>query len=160
MEKLFMQRIGSVQQAKANPGEIGTKPSSDKLTQLEAELRNDTMKAKQEQNNQSAGGAQQPTNEQRRMQMKYDPQTQDYNLYGNQLGDFSTLLKQMTTDVEGGTNAMQLSTLESKKEIVRLEDANEQWDMITSQFGLTSRGDKVVKKAMKTNKLDGNSSWM
>jgi hypothetical protein len=161
MEKLFMQRMGAIESKRTAPDTKQAKPSSEKLQALENELRTDTMQAKEQQNNQAATGqgGQYGTDGQRRMQMKYDPQDMTYQLYGNHIGDFSSMLKQMTTDTQGATDAMQLSTLASKSEIVRLEDENEQWAMITAQFGLTSRSDKVLKLARKTSKLDSGLGW-
>ena len=74
-----------------------------------------------------------------------------YRKLGSSLGDFRLLSSQMTQLNNNAARAMELSTLESKKELSRLTGANSSG--LASQFGLMEASKRQVKRRTKVSRL-------
>ena len=55
---------------------------------------------------------------------------------------------------------MLASTIESKRGDFRLQDANSQYGILSSTFGLAARSNRVWKKAKKNPKMSNQDSWL
>ena len=163
MQSLFQQSYNTAL-INLDPANKKQKPDvpaqSDKLDALEKELRMDSKQQKVQQANMSAGNAQLPTADQRQKLQQIAPTDAGYKYFGNKLGDYSSLLSQMKTDSLRLAQPMLASTLENQKESHKLAAANEQFSLLSNQFGLNARADKVFKKAKKYPKLSNQSSWL
>ena len=162
MQSLFQQSYNTALMQMDNKKQKPDVPAqSDKLDQLEKELRMDNKQQKTQQANMSAGNAQIPTTDQRQKLQMYAPTDANFKYYENKLGNYSSLLSQMRTDSERLAQPMLASTLETgQKESHKLAAANEQFSLLSNQFGLNARADKVFKKAKKYPKLSNQSSWL
>lgn len=160
MNNLFLAQVSHAFTPPTPNGEKKQPPSSAKLSALEEELRRNTMQERTEQTSQAQGTSQQGTDEQRSMIARFDPQNKTFNTYGNVLGDYDTILKQMQTDVTGASTEMELSTLESKKETTRMALDGSHYLMLSHQFGLNANSARVLKKAKKHSRLSADESWM
>jgi hypothetical protein len=163
MQSLFQQSYNTalIQMDPSNKKQKPDVPAqSDKLDQLEKELRMDNKQQKTQQANMTAGTAQAPTTDQRQKLQQMAPTDANYKYFANKLGDYSSLLSQMRTDSERLAQPMLASTLENQKESHKLAAANEQFSLLSNQFGLNARADKVFKKAKKYPKLSNQSSWL
>jgi hypothetical protein len=81
-----------------------------------------------------------------------------YKRYNNHIGDYKLQNDQVTGVADEAERALQLSTLESKRELKKLEDSNQTLSMLASQRGLHAASERQVKRNKKTeyHKL-GNS---
>lgn len=159
MNRLFTHKVAASLNAQTDPTSRTTKPSSAKLDALEQELRDDTIDTKTSMVAQGQGQGT-GTAQQKQMLAMYDPQNTDYNYYGSIVGDYTNLISQMADDRQGATTAMKLSTVEAKPEADRMQNSEDQWNLLAIQFGLQSRSEKVVKKAMKISKLGAGDSFL
>ena len=161
MQSLFQQSYNTALMQMDNKKQKPDVPAqSDKLDQLEKELRMDNKQQKTQQANMSAGNAQIPTTDQRQKLQMYAPTDAGFRYYENKLRNYSSLLSQMRTDSERLAQPMLASTIENQKEANKLAQANEQFSLLSNQFGLNHRADKTFKKAKKNPKLSNQSSWL
>ena len=133
---------------------------SDKMSQLEQELRSDNKEDKEKRANEAAGNASVPTPQQRRQIQSLVPQDTGFRRTGNKLGDYNAILTQQRNDAMHLAQPMLASTIESKKESFRLQDANEQYGVLASTFGLAARSNRLWKKAKKNPKMSNQDSWL
>ena len=133
---------------------------SEKMSQLEKELRTDNRDDKEKRANMAAGNAAVPTPQQRRQIQSLVPQDTGFRRQGNKLGDYSAILSQQRQDFTHLAQPMLASTIESKKESFRLEDANAQYSMLSSTFGLATRSNRAWKRAKKNPKMNNQDSWL
>jgi len=152
----FAQR-NAIQKMNAKPD---APVSSAKIQSLEQELRSDTMEQKTAITSELAGNASKPTREQGIRLERIGEQQSQFHSQSNPLGDYSTLLKQMQEDITGASNAMLYSTLGSKTETQKLATANEQYNMIASQFNLANQSEKSFKNAKKYKRLSSQDSFL
>ncbi len=75
-----------------------------------------------------------------------------------ELGDYTSVTDQMQNDYDSCIRAMHISTLTSDKEIKRLSQTNQTYNMIASQFGLHSASERSFKKHKNYSKLSAMSS--
>ena len=132
---------------------------SSKLDALEAELRSENKEQKTELSNELAGAASTPTPDMRQKLQQYAPSDVGFKYYGNKLGDYSTLLRQMQTDAQRMVQPMLASTLENQKESHKLVSANDDLSMLANQFGLHARSARVYKKAKKVGKMNAQDHF-
>ena len=135
---------------------------SEKMSQLEQELRSDNKDDKEKRANMAAGTAAVPTDQQRRQIQSLVPRDTGFRRTGNKLGDYSAILGQQRTDAQMSHLAqpMLVSTIESKRGDFRLQDANQQYGILSSSFGLAARSNRVFKKAKKNPKMNNQDHWM
>ena len=159
MHSLFQQSYNT---ALLNMDNKNTKEpvQSKKLDALEAELRSETKEQKTELNNELAGAAPVPTTDTRQKLQQLAPRDVEYRYYGNKLGDYSTLLRQMQTDAQRMVQPMLASTLENQKESHKLVSANDDLSMLANQFGLHARSARVYKKAKKVGKMNAQDHFL
>ena len=133
---------------------------SEKMSQLEQELRSDNKNDKEKRANMAAGAAEVPTPQQRRQIQSLVPRDTGFRRTGNKLGDYSAILGQQRGDVQHLAQSMLASTIESKRGDFRLQDANAQYGILSSTFGLAARSNRVFKKAKKNPKMNNQDHWM
>ena len=133
---------------------------SEKMSQLEKELRSDSKDDLGKRANMAAGNAAVPTPQQRRQIQSLVPQDTGFRRTGNKLGDYSAILGQQQTDAQNLVQPMLASTIESKRGDFRLQDANSQYGILSSTFGLAARSNRVWKKAKKNPKMSNQDSWL
>ena len=133
---------------------------SDKLDALEKELRSETKTREGARVNELAMNASVPTLDTRRKLEQLAPKDVEYKYYGNKLGDYSNLLKQMKTDAERLAQPMLASTLENQKESHKLAQANDQLSMLANQFGLNARANRMFKKAKKNPRMNAQDHFL
>ena len=133
---------------------------SEKMSQLEQELRSDNKDDKEKRANMAAGNAAVPTPQQRRQIQSLVPQDTGFRRTGNRLGDYSAILGQQRGDFQHLAQPMLASTIESKRGDFRLQDANQQYGILSSTFGLAARSNRVFKKAKKNPKMNNQDHWM
>ena len=131
-----------------------------KIDDLEKELRGDTIDERGQQESQSAGTAQEPTSDQKRLQKVVAPQDVAYGMRENTIADYSLLLGQMNEDRMRFAVPMLASTISAQRPVERLATASDQVDMLSSQLGLHHRSTKMYKKAMKNPKLSFSDSFL
>ena len=81
-----------------------------------------------------------------------------YKKYSNHLADYTSLSKQMSGVSDSAVRALELSTLESKKELYRLQQTNSDLSMVASQFGLETASDRQFKRRKKINRMTGQTT--
>ena len=133
---------------------------SEKMSQLEKELRTDNKDDKNKQANMLAGNAAVPTPQQRRQIQSLVPQDTGFRRTGNKLRDYSAILSQQRSDAMHIAQPMLASTIESKRGDFRLQDANAQYGILSSTFGLAARSNRVWKKAKKNLKMNNQDHWL
>ena len=133
---------------------------SEKMSQLEQELRSDNKDDKEKRANMAAGNAAVPTPQQRRQIQSLVPQDTGFRRTGNKLGDYSAILSQQRSDAMHLAAPMLSSTIESKRGDFRLQDANEQYSMLSSTFGLATRSNRTWKRAKKNPKMSNQDHWL
>ena len=150
-QRSAMQRGNNVKDGPANSG---------KIEALEAELRSDTIEQKESLSSELAGNASQPTKGQGIRLEAIGEQQASFKSRSNPLGDYTNLLKQMEDDMAGASNAMLYSTLDSKKETLKMASADDQYNMLASQFNLDHRSEQSVKRAKKLKRLSSQNTFL
>jgi hypothetical protein len=131
-----------------------TKTSSKSLGGLEEALRGD---AKEKNNVVDAPAATQHStsrHEQIRSSLNYGNDDM-YQKYHNYLADYSNITKQTQGTASEVERALTLSTLNSKKELSKLQQTNDNNRMLSTSFGLHSASERQYKLAKKP----GNHVW-
>ena len=116
---------------------------SEKMSQLEQELRSDNKEDKDKRVYMAAGNAFVPTPQQRSQIQSLVPQDTGFRRTGNKLADYSAILSQQRSDAMHLAQPMLASTIESKRGDFRLQDANAQYGILSSTFGLAARSSRV-----------------
>lgn len=129
------------------------------MTELEKELREDMVEAKESQTNQSMGNAGAPTAKQAGMLAKYDPQDKDYKYYGNVVADYSRQLAETREDYQFAAAPLLLSTLNSQKDIDKMQETVGT-SLFAMQFGHEASEKKGYRNAKKVSKLSATNSWL
>ena len=122
--------------------------SSGKLEALEGILRQNT---KNRQDLVNAPGFSQQTNprmEAVRNTLRYGDDDM-YRRYDNYLGDYQRQNSQVMGVADEAERALQLSTLESKRELQKMQDSNTTLQMLASQRGLHAASERQVKRSQK-----------
>lgn len=160
MQKLYEVSVATASEnAKLKGKKKPPPPPSSRMEALEKELREDLGDAKESQTNQAAGNAGAPTAKQASLLARYDPQDKDFNYYGNVVADYSHQLQQMREDYEFEATPLLLSTLNSQKDIDKMQE-NVGTSLFAMQFGHEQSEKKGYRNAKKVNKLSATNSWV
>ena len=102
-------------------------------------------------------GTQLPTNQQSNMQRRLGLHYEDrqYGIDGGRLGDYSNVTRQQTNDSLEATRAMNVQTINSMDDLVRIRLANQSYSALAGQMSLNQIEHKAFKKYKKSvyNKL-------
>ena len=104
--------------------------------------------------------SQTPNEKQRRLEHLYLREDDQMNNYKNSLGDYSMIAKQMDDDRDNAIRSMNVSTLQSAKEVTKLANQNLNYMALASEFGLIAASDRMYKKSKKTNKLSAQINYL
>lgn len=80
-----------------------------------------------------------------------------FKRYGNELADYNSVSSQVTTINNSAVRALELSTLESKRELARLSRTNNDLNMVASQFGLEVASGRQFKRRKQINRLSAQT---
>ena len=123
------------------------KTNNNELDKLDEYLREETMTSKEEKLNGHV--LPQPTY-----------RDKDYNNTDSRLGNYDSITSQQNNMDSDIAAAMAANTIQSKREIYRIEELNNSLSQIGSQFGLVEASKRQHKKGQKIHRLSQQSSWM
>lgn len=124
--------------------------TSSKVQGLEALLRKQTVDRQNLVN--APGSTQTPTSRHRQVQSTLRYGNDDLHArYDNYLANFDSQTKSIMGVASEAERALQLSTLESKRDLSKIESSNANLSMLSSQRGLVSASARQVKRAKKTD---------
>lgn len=158
MTSSLMSSAMNISQANLGLVPPGVKQASDKsgpkiaakVAGLETLLRKQTTERQNLTN--APGSTQVPNGRHRQLQssLRYGNDTL-YNRYDNHLASFTTQTDQILGVASEAERALQLSTLESKRDISKIQQSNDNLSMLASQRGLLSASARQVKRARKSD---------
>jgi hypothetical protein len=146
--------FGVKQNKKAQDG------GSSKVNELEAVLRAQVVNQKEQFASPDAGQQLAGSNPRKRIlsDSLYLGKDAMYKKYSNHLADYANISKQMDGLSDSALRALELSTLESKKELYKLQQTNSDLSMVASQFGLETASDRQFRRRKKINRMSGQTS--
>ena len=128
-------------------GKTVPKNDNDPLDKLDEYLRDETMTSEEEKLNGSI--LPQPTY-----------RDANYNNTDSRLGNYDSITSQQNNLDSDIAAAMAANTIQSKREIYRIEELNNSLSQIGSQFGLVEASKRQHKKGKAVHRLSQQSSWM
>ena len=149
--------IGS--RKKQKPSEDTLEASGEKCSDLENVLRQQKIEMKQETEN---SGGTLPNEQQKQDITKYVQQDGLVHKFANELGNYSNVTSQMSHLNYEFVRAMDVSTLDSKSELYRVDQLNNSMvgQMLASQHGIMHASKKALKRNAKVHKLSTQDSWI
>lgn len=144
---------------KQNNKQKGQAPSA-KVNELESVLRAQVINEKEEFASPDAGQqlSQSDPRKKKLSDSLYLGKDDMYKQYSNHLADYTNISKQMSGVSDSALRALELSTLESKKELYRIQQTNSDLSMVASQFGLETASDRQYKRRRKINRMTGQTA--
>jgi hypothetical protein len=141
---------------KQNKSDSDNPKGTGKVEALEAILRTATINQKEQQAVKQA-----PPDHRKqalRNSLRYPTDdTQTYKQASNALGDYSNLTKQMQGVSQSAERALELTTLESKKNLSKIQSTNDSMLFLANQIGLESASSRQFKRRVKFNRMSGQT---
>ena len=103
-----------------------------------------------------------PTQQQKQDLSSYVRQDGLVHKFSNELGNYSNVTTQMNRLNYDFVRAMDVSTLDSASELVKIDQLNNSnvGQMLASQHGVMHASKKAVKRNLKIHKLSSQESWI
>ena len=103
-----------------------------------------------------------PTQQQKQDLSSYVHQDGLVHKFSNELGNYSNVTTQMNRLNYDFVRAMDVSTLDSASELVKIDQLNNSnvGQMLASQHGVMHASKKAVKRNSKVHKLSSQESWI
>ena len=103
-----------------------------------------------------------PTQQQKQDLSSYVRQDGLVHKFSNELGNYSNVTTQMNRLNYDFVRAMDVSTLDSASELVKIDQLNNSnvGQMLASQHGVMHASKKAVKRNSKVHKLSSQESWI
>lgn len=118
-------------------------------------LREDAAEITQSMNSGMQSGTQEPTTAQQQLMNEYPDKTpQGFNNFGNPLGMYDNLTKQMRGPQSSFVDGFIMSSLDSRRTVNKIADnTGDGYNMLANTFVLHEQGAKRLKKARKNPKM-------